>query len=70
MGIFELKSATHRVVVRARCLTCARNIAATSASTEGPRMWRDPAQSTIKVLHNSAHAGDGPVCVLEREIYG
>lgn len=70
MGIFELKSKTHRVVVRARCLTCARNIAAESAREEGTRMWRDHAQSTATVLHNSVHAGDGPVCVLEREIYG
>lgn len=67
MGIFELKSATVRLVVRAKCLTCARNLAADNAGEEGPRMWRDYAQSVATVQYNSAHPQLGTACILERK---
>lgn len=66
MGIFELKSKTITLVLRAKCLTCARNLAAENAGDEGPRVWRDPGMSTITVKYNSAHLQQGPACILER----
>lgn len=67
MGIFELKSATMRLVVRAKCLTCARNLAADNAGAEGPSMWRDPGKSAATVQYNSRHPSLGPACILERK---
>lgn len=62
MGIFEIRNSVAMLRVRARCLTCARNLAAENAGPEGPRIWRDPAQSTIKVIGPSA----GRAAILER----
>lgn len=46
-----------QVIVRARCLTCARNKAAEEAGGEGPMVWRDPNLSTIEILHSDGKPG-------------
>ena len=53
MPIFMLKAtggAGCAVVVRARCITCARTVAAENAGPEGTMIWRDPAQSTVELI--------------------
>lgn len=44
-------------IISGKCLTCARNFAAQSAGPEGPQVWRDSAQSTIRVLRDTDPAG-------------
>lgn len=39
-----------QVIVRAACLTCARDVAAENAGGEGPLVWRDPQRSSVEVL--------------------
>lgn len=52
MPIFKLtaRAAGPAMVVRARCLTCARDVAAEHAGPEGTMLWRDPAQSTVELI--------------------
>ena len=38
------------VKVRARCLSCARDIAVRHAGAEGTLIWRDPAQSVVALV--------------------
>lgn len=62
MGIFELTNRVATIRIRAKCLTCARNIAAENAGAEGRLIWRDPAQSTIRVIGPA----EGYPLILER----
>lgn len=51
MPIFKLTAGDGRaVVVRARCISCARDVAAEHAGAEGTMLWRDPAQSTVELI--------------------
>lgn len=52
MAIFKLsaRDGSQTAVVRARCITCARSVAADSAGHEGPMLWRDPALSTVELI--------------------
>ena len=51
MPIFKLTAnAGQSVVVRARCISCARDVAAEHAGAEGTMLWRDPAQSTVELI--------------------
>ena len=51
MPIFKLTANTGQaVVVRARCISCARDVAAEHAGAEGTFVWRDPAQSTVELI--------------------
>ncbi|TNF65414.1 aldehyde dehydrogenase [Streptococcus salivarius] len=62
MPIFKLF--THEgleVIVRAKCLTCARNLAADNAQDEGPRTWLDPNKSQIVLVRET-----DPPCILSR----
>lgn len=65
MGIFEISNRVATLRIRARCLTCARNHAAENAGREGPMIWRDPAQSQIKVI-GPVYPPDGRTEILER----
>ena len=55
MAIFKLTAYDDSIVIvlAAKCLSCARNIAANAAGPEGPRMWLDPAKSTCEVLREN-----------------
>lgn len=55
MAFFKLTAHDDSViiVVAAKCLTCARRLAADAAGKEGPRMWLDSAKSTCAVLHEN-----------------
>lgn len=52
MAIFKLTSVDKRlaVVVRAKCLSCAREVAVRSAGDEGTLVWRDPTRSTVELI--------------------
>ena len=57
MPIFKLTSADdkHVIVMTAKCLSCARNHAAENAGSEGPRVWRDPSQSTCVLVRDGTN---------------
>lgn len=57
MAIFLVTCGHLRAVVRAKCITCARNIAADNAGPEGPRVWRDPATSKVTLVRESDAPG-------------
>lgn len=63
MAIFQLTHAGISVVVRAKCLTCARGIAADNAGPEGPRVWRDGTMSTCELVRDT----DKPGLILRSE---
>lgn len=59
MSIFKLTALAtgQAAVVRARCITCARTVAAENAGTEGTMLWRDPAQSTVELIRPDDKSG-------------
>lgn len=58
MPIFKLTAGTGQsVVVRARCISCARTVAAENAGAEGTLLWRDPAQSTVELIRPDDKSG-------------
>lgn len=58
MPIFKLTASTGQaVVVRARCISCARTVAAENAGAEGTLLWRDPAQSTVELIRPDDKSG-------------
>lgn len=63
MAIFKLsaRDGGQTAVVRARCITCARSVAADSPGPEGPMLWRDPAQSTVELIRPD----DKPALILK-----
>lgn len=66
MGLFEITNKIATLRVRAMCLTCARNLAAENAGVEGRTIWRDPAQSAIRVIGPA----EGRPKILERIEHG
>lgn len=68
MGIMKIDTAYGYLVVRARCITCARNIAAQNAGREGTSIWRDPTRSKISVLDHTRHTPTGRTEILERHM--
>lgn len=66
VGIFEISNRVATMRIRAMCLTCARNLAADNAGPEGTTIWRDPAQSTIRVIGPA----EGRPAILERIDHG
>ena len=65
MAIFKLtERATGRaMVVRAKCLSCARAVAVEHAGQEGTRVWRDPELSSVELVRE----GDRPGLILKTE---
>lgn len=59
MAIFKIteRSTGRAMVVRARCLSCARSVAVENAGPEGTRVWRDPALSTVELVPESDKSG-------------
>ncbi|WP_313397133.1 hypothetical protein [Stutzerimonas nitrititolerans] len=59
MPIFKLtaRETGRAAVVRARCITCARTVAADNAGAEGTMLWRDPAQSKIELIRPDDKSG-------------
>ena len=59
MAIFKLteRSTGRAMVVRAKCLSCARAVAVENAGPEGTRVWRDPALSTVELVHENDKTG-------------
>lgn len=59
MPIFKLsaKDGSVAIVVRAKCLSCARTIAVENAELEGTRVWRDPDMSTIELVRDGDRSG-------------
>lgn len=59
MPIFKLTSLStgKAAVVRARCISCARTVAAENAGGEGTMLWRDPAQSTVELIRPDDKSG-------------
>ncbi|MBV7482515.1 hypothetical protein [Bordetella sp. BOR01] len=55
MAIFKLAAldGSIELVVRARCLTCARAVAVEHAGTEGTRVWRDPNLSSVELVRET-----------------
>lgn len=45
------------LTIRAKCISCARNIAADNAGDEGTRIWRDGHLSTITLMQNPEAKG-------------
>ena len=45
------------LIIRAKCISCARNIAADNAGDEGKRIWRDGHLSTITLMQNPEAKG-------------
>lgn len=68
MAIFKLKHAGVTLTIRAACVTCARNVAATNAGQEGPRAWRDSTLSSLEVVRNNiGFDPTGPTTILKRD---
>lgn len=65
MPIFKLtaRDTGQCVVVRARCLSCARAVAAEHAGREGTMVWRNPEKSTVELVRDT----DRPVMILRAE---
>lgn len=54
MAYFLLTKDQHACIVSAKCISCARNIAAAEAGPEGPLVWREAA---VKLLSNTDPVG-------------
>lgn len=52
MPLFLLKTVDGSVeqVIRAKCMSCSRSVAAQNAKDEGPMVWRDSALSTVQLI--------------------
>lgn len=59
MALFKLTANDGSVtmVVRARCLTCARNVAVENAGDEGTAVWRDSERSTVVLVRETDRPG-------------
>lgn len=59
MAIFKIteRSTGLAMVVRAKCLSCARAVAVENAGPEGTRVWRDPNLSTVELVREADKTG-------------
>lgn len=59
MAIFKLTAndGSAAMVVRARCITCARSVAAENAGDEGTAVWRDFDRSKIELVRETDRQG-------------
>lgn len=58
MAIFKLtaRDGSAEVVLRARCISCARAVAVDHAGPEGTRVWRDPTLSSVELVRESGQS--------------
>ena len=56
MPLFLVKAPDKGIemLVSARCLTCARDVAAENAGAEGTLVWRDREQSSVQLIQDSS----------------
>lgn len=68
MAIFRIDrpGTTNAMIVRARCLSCARDVAVRHAGDEGTMVWRDPEQSTVTLMRNSGYEPEGKSTLIVR----
>lgn len=71
MALFKVKARDGSIVliVRARCITCAREAAVNTYPASENMLWRDPSKSSVEVIHNTSqlpYNPSGKRCVLER----
>lgn len=59
MALFKLqaKDGSVEMVVRAKCLSCARQIAVENHGPEGTAVWRDPDQSSVELIRETDRPG-------------
>lgn len=74
MALFKVKARDGSValLVRARCITCARETAVNTYPASEIMLWRDPNLSTVEVIYGASktlHEPSGKRCVLERTEY-
>lgn len=55
MAIFKLSAldGTVSMVLRARCISCARAVAVDHAGSEGTRVWRDSSLSSVELVRET-----------------
>lgn len=65
MPIFKIteRATSRSMIVRARCLACARRVAVEHAGAEGTRVWRDPELSKVELVRET----DRPGLILKTE---
>lgn len=58
-ALFLIKATDDSVamVVRARCLSCARQVAVDNCGTEGTEIWRNPTKTTVSLIDTSGKPG-------------
>lgn len=69
MAIFKLTALDGSVgmLVRARCLSCARQVATANAGDEGTAVWARRERSTVELVRDPVgHAPEGSAVMLER----
>jgi hypothetical protein len=72
MPIFKVSARDGSVtlLIRARCISCAREVAVEEAGGEGTIVWRNPELSTVELVRNPEQIGldpEGVRAVLKRE---
>lgn len=72
MAIFEVSARDGSVslVIRARCISCARQIAVQRSPADEVRLWRDPAKSAVTLIDNPGQHGylsEGRQGLIERK---
>lgn len=65
MAIFKLTQRANgmSMVVRAKCVSCARTVAVENAGAEGSAVWRDPERSSVDLVRHD----DRPGLILKSE---
>lgn len=75
MAIFKLTALDGSVglFVRARCLSCARQVAVEHAGAEGTRTWASRQHSTVELIRNAEQHGyeaEGRNALIKRIEHG
>lgn len=70
MAIFTVRSDTITLIVRAKCISCARQAAVEFSEEEGTLVWRDQDKSKVELLTGSGYKENGPRAVLKRSKHG
>jgi hypothetical protein len=65
MAIFKLTQRANgkSMIVRAKCVSCARTVAVENAGPEGTAVWRDPERSSVDLVRHD----DRPGLILKSE---
>lgn len=73
MAIFRLtaRNGSVELIVRARCISCARQIAAERSPAAERVVWRDSEQSVVDLIRNPEHHGylsEGKIGLIHRTV--